>query len=61
MSRKYVIMKDTELDGEWYPIPYDVVSSMERAEEICLVEERKSFDNGEDAVYYWCEVISSED
>lgn len=61
MSRKYVIMKDTELDGEWDTTPYDVVSSMERAEEICRVEESKAFDNNEDAVYYWCEVISSED
>jgi len=61
MSRKYVIMKDTELEGEWDSTPYDVVSSLERAEEICRVEEQKSLDNGEYAVYYWCEVISSED
>lgn len=61
MNRKYVIMKDTELDGEWDSEPYDVVSSLVRAEEICRVEEQKSIDKGEYAVYYWREVISSED
>ena len=60
MMRVYVIMKDTELDGVWDTSPYDVVFSMARAEDVCFEEEQKSSACGENAIFYWREVISSE-
>ena len=60
MSRKYVIIKridtmDFIVDPE-EPI-VDIVSTMTRADEICaeMEEENPGF------IYYWREVISSED
>ena len=61
MKRVYVIMREREYyDGEIIE-PYDVVSSMEHAEEICHREEARSalYDEPE-WYYFWREVISSE-
>lgn len=62
MSRKYVIMRDNQDEYE-YPIiePVDVVSYMTVADLICREEEQKALEKGESWVYYWREVISSED
>lgn len=58
MSRKYVIMRENQFTGEI--IPYDVISSMTRAEELTiLLESQAPKESG--YIYYWNEVISSED
>lgn len=58
MKRVYVIMCDLFKDGDFIETnPVDVVSTMERAEDVCLEFEQEYPSN----VYYWREVISSED
>ena len=58
MKRMYVIMYDLYNDEEYLgTYPEDVVSSQELAEELCCDYEEKN----PDGVYYWEEVISSED
>lgn len=58
MKRMYVIMCDSYDGGEFLETyPEDVVSSLTRAEELCFEYEAKN----PDGVYYWTEVISSED
>lgn len=58
MKRMYVIMGDIyHDDGSLETLPVDVVSDMERADGVCLEFEQEYPSN----VYYWREVISSED
>lgn len=58
MKRVYVVMGDIFEDGNLVETnPVDVVSDMERAEDVCLEFEQEYPSN----VYYWREVISSED
>lgn len=58
MKRVYVVMGDIFEDGDLVETnPVDVVSTMERAEDVCLEFEQEYSSN----VYYWREVISSED
>lgn len=58
MKRVYVIMCDTYDGADFVGTdPVDVVSSMERAEEVCFEMENESPND----IYYWREVISSED
>lgn len=56
MKRVYVIMKEHEEEN--YPVPFDVVSSMTKAEEICLEEEAKP--ENEYYIFWYQSVISSE-
>lgn len=61
MKRKYVIMEwDDSINPQDQSIdpaePIDVVSTVERAEEICLAMEAEH----PGFIYYWREVISSE-
>lgn len=57
MKRTYVIMCDT-YDGPEYigTDPVDVVSTMEKAEEVCYQMEAET----PESIFYWREVISSE-
>lgn len=57
MTRMYVIMEDTGAGPE----PYDIVPSMSRAEDICILEEARANAKGKPTYYYWREVISSID
>lgn len=58
MKRVYVIMCDFYDNGEYINTdPVDVVSSLTKAEDICVELEAEN-PNG---VYYWREVISSEE
>ena len=58
MKRVYVIMCDSYDGGDYLDTnPIDVVSSMTQAEELCYKYENEN----KDGVYYWREVISSED
>lgn len=55
MKRVYIVYE--ELEDSNYPTPIDVVSSLDRAETLCyqLESEHLGF------IYWWREVISSED
>ena len=59
MTRKYVIMCDTYDEENQFTAtdPVDVVSTMTQAEEVCFNLEA----DDPDGIYYWREVISSED
>lgn len=52
MTRMYVIFKERE--GKI--IPWDVVRSMTRADELCTEYEAQDSNH----IYYWYEIISSE-
>ena len=57
MKRMYVIMCDLYNGAEYLETyPEDVVSSLNQAEELCTEYET----NNPDGIYYWREVISSE-
>jgi hypothetical protein len=53
MCRMYVIMRERE----GCALPYDVVHSMTRADELCTEYEAQDLTH----IYYWYEVISSEE
>lgn len=62
MKRVYVIIKKEDIMKlDWNELPefeiLDIVSSLDRAEDICREEEA----NNPGYFYYWREVISSED
>ena len=58
MKRMYVIMRDNQDEYERPVIePIDVVSTMTQAEDICSEKEGTEGD----CIYYWREVISSEE
>ena len=62
MKRVYVILRQYSDDYEEHdPEPWDVVSTMTRAQEICTLEEARSNQYHDGYYYYWTEVISSED
>lgn len=59
MKRVYVIMCDTYDDKDQFVAtdPVDVVSTMTDADHLCFEYEAEN----PDCVYYWREIISSED
>lgn len=57
MKRMYVIMREDIREYNPFPEPYDVVSSMVKADEICMEQEEADITH----IYYWREVISSEE
>lgn len=58
MKRVYVIMCDSYDNGEFIDTdPVDVVFSLTKAEDICVELEAEDPAN----VYYWREIISSEE
>lgn len=62
MSRKYVIMEwDNSINPNDHSIepaePVDIVSTMTKADEVCTKMEAEN----PGFIYYWREVISSED
>ena len=57
MKRMYVIMGDIyNDDGSLETLPIDVVSTLDRAEDVCTEFETEYPQN----IYFWYEVISSE-
>lgn len=61
MKRVYVIMREMEDSFGTVTEPYDVVSSMDDAERICYEMEATANKEKQPFVYYWREVISSEE